>query len=322
VTPPAPSVHLDPPGQQHEREAQLLAQLLRMSRLALLFAEAGADKTALLQHGLIPLLSRRREDRPARAPARESGVVVPLSDRRGGPTRGSTRRKEIVVYFDDWTETPVVALRECIYKAATGSDALVPPLARLGGILEVLSGRLDASFVILLDRFEVFLEAPAYEVDIALFANELVEAINQPELPANFLLSLNQDAVPRLSALRKRIPGFDDFSLKLTAARDVEPDATPVHILETPLPVASEKPRAPTDALDLPTLSSVWAADPDPGPASPPPPRAKKAKRPPVPRTEIKVEDVYALIEDRLSAIAAAQGRRPSAGPGPQPDDS
>src|SRR5688572_5677878 len=100
----AQEVCIDPTRQANEQEALLLVELLRSSRLSLLYADVGSDKTGLLRNGLIPLLCRRAGDRLGRAAFRPSGVVVPFPDRRGRSSAYPCKpRRQIVVYFDQWT---------------------------------------------------------------------------------------------------------------------------------------------------------------------------------------------------------------------------
>ncbi len=273
----------------------MLVELLRSSRLALLYGQAGSDKTSLLKEGLMPLLHRRSSDQVA--PARTSGVVVPFPDRRNRTSgRTSKRRRELVVYFDDWSDTPLLALHARIHLAAGSSTAerAAPPL-HLADTLNVLSNRLDATFIILLDRFEEFLEAPPQREDISRFERELVEAIHQVRLPANFLISLNEEFRPRLSGLRGCIPGFDDFSLKLPGAMAT----TPPHALPpNPVPpeaLVIENLPVLTDSVILPTQIEGASAPAKNGA------RRAKLKVPRPPQLPIKREDVYAFIEATLA---------------------
>lgn len=301
----------------------MLAQLLRTSRLALLFGETGSDKTALLKSGLMPLLRRRAGDTAGPVAARESGVVVPFPDRRRrASARTAKRRREFVVYFDDWAETPLESLKARIHLAAATDPAEVHAMPeRLSEILALLGRRLEADFIILLDRFEAFLQAPSGREDITQFANELTEAINQEQLPANFLIALDEEARPRLAALRAGIPGFDDFSLKLTCAPGSRPAGAPppspaaaiaVHAAPASQPVLTEVSTAPTN---LATPNPVaGAVRPNPRPRKP------KEKREPPPRVVVRTEDVYALIETTLARVAVAPTGEPfvpheSAGP-------
>jgi hypothetical protein len=304
VTSTAQAPGLDPAYQAHEQEALLLVELLRSSRLSLLYAEAGADKTTLLRHGLTPLLSRRAGDGLVPGAVRASGVVVPFPDRRRSSVRSSKRRREIVIYFDDWTDTPLAALREALYGAVTADQAdRAKANARLGGILDDLSQRFDSHLIVLLDRFEDLLQAPSDEAAIVQFMNELAEAINQPQLAANFLIALAEEAKPRLAGLRSRIPGFDDSSLKLAPPRDFN---------RVVAPIRRQEPAAPAVVEALPILTeTVIVPGCDPVPAPPGAlgstiraPAKRKVKRPPIPRVEIKTEDVYAMIESALARIA------------------
>jgi len=287
----------------HEQEALLLVELVRSSRLSLLYAEAGSDKTTLLKHGLIPLLCRRAGDRLGPAAVRASGVVVPFPDRRSrSSVYSSKRRREIVVYFDAWTDTPLAALREtlCAAVAADQADWALAN-ARLGAILGDLSQRFDAHLIVVLDRFEELLQASSDELSVVQFANELAEAINQPQLAANFLIALAEEARPRLAGLRTLIRGFDDSSLKLAPARDVNPVTAPtrqqaiVPAVVQALPVLTEavtvSHRAPAPAPQATLASKVPAP-------------AKRFKQPSLPRAEIKTEDVYTMIESALARIA------------------
>lgn len=303
----------DPTWCAHDQEARLLVELLRSSRLTLLFGETGSDKTALLKSGLMPLLRRRSTDQFAPAAARESGVVIPFPDRRKRfDARTSRRRRELVVYFDDWSGSPLPALHACIRLAAAASPAeeATPP-ARLAETLQALCARLDANFIFLLDRFEEFLLAPSDREDIAEFADELVEAITQPQLPANFLLSMNTEARPRLASLRGRIPGFDDFSLKLAPRQRFEPPAAPAQLPETPAPLLISAPPLLTEVLKEPNVRSMPVRSEAVAPA----PRTvarPKVKRPPPPRVQVKTEDVYALIESTLARTASEAASEPS----------
>jgi hypothetical protein len=266
VTLTAQALGVDPAYPANEQEALLLVELLRSSRLSLLYAETGSDKTGLLRHGLMPLLCRRAGDRLGPAGRPGIGVVVPFPDRRGrSSVYPSKRRREIVVYFDDWTGSPLAALRQSLY-GAVGADQAdgANANARLGKVLEDLSQRFDAHFIVLLDRFEDLLRAPSDEVAAVHFANGLAEAINQPQLAANFLIALAEEAKPRLAGLRGRIPGFDDSSLRLGPPRHVNPTVVPTRHQEAIAPAVVEA---------LPVLTeTVTVPDRDPKAAPPAPP--------------------------------------------------
>ena len=320
--------------QAHDQEARLLVELLRTSRLALLFGPAGSDKTALLQHDLMPLMRRRAVDQPASDLVRETGVVVPFQDRRSRDAiRASKRRREIIVYFDDWTEAPLAALQARIHQAAAVPlPAATTPRTSLGDTLSALSGLLNATVIILLDRFEQLLNGAPDRPGVTDFTDDLVGAINEPGLSANFLIALDEVARPKLATLRKRIPGFDDFSLKLTGP-----------LAPAPVVPGAQRPGPPTPSAigRLPVLNEALAdRGADIGPASMGVGVAStrhavtrpRAKLPPPSRTAMKTDDVYALIQATLARTATqgmdetaalgggaaeADGTRPGASPAP-----
>ncbi len=116
---------------------------------------------------------------------------------------------------------------------------------RLSEILEDLSRRFDAHLVILLDRFEELRESSPHDAAIDQFANELAEAINQPQLPASFLIAVAEEAKPRLADLRGRISGFDDSSLKLAPPREFR---------QAVAPTSRQRPGAPAESRFCPSL--------------------------------------------------------------------
>lgn len=308
ATAPAPA--FESSGPAHDHEARLLSDVLRSSRLALLFGEAGSDKTAFLKNGLMPVLHRRASDRLTPPAARETGVVVPFADRRRrSPAPASKRRLEVVVYFDGWGDAPLAALQASIHQAAGRSPAApaqVPP--HLSETLAALSGQLDASFIILLDRFEEFLQSPADREDIVRFTNELVDAVTQVRLPANFLISLNEQARPRLASLRGRIPGFDDYSLKLPQPPGLRPTSSSAHVPALPetAPVAA----VPTlsEAVALPIVAPTAPAETALAAAASRTAAQPKLKLPAPPRPPVTTEQVYALIEATLAHTATPVG--------------
>ena len=247
---PKPS-DCDPASPALAQEARLLVALLRSSRLALLFGEAGSDKSAFLQSSLLPLLQRRAEDQapPALAPVGETTVVVPVPDRR--QRRGAARvQREVVLLLNDWSGAPLQALRSGLRLAAQPGETVHPAVPeRLTDCLHTLGTRFGIHFIVLLDRFEEFLRLPPQRDGITEFTEELIEALNAPQLPASFLLSLNEGARPALTALRRRVPGFDDFSLKLTGVAAIKPPVSTSPPIKPPTPL-----RTPIKTQDVYTL--------------------------------------------------------------------
>jgi hypothetical protein len=304
----APSRAPDPTWPAYAQEARLLGATLRTSRLALLIGDTGSDKTAFLKMGLMPLLHRRTSDRDSPSLG-ESGVVVPFPDRRRRAHLRAAKRRELIIYFDDWTANPLAALRTFIHRVASTDPAeQAEPHLRLSEILADLCSRLDATFIILLDRFEEFLEDSSHREYIGQFADELVEAINHAALPANFLISLNEEAQPRLAGFRSRIPGFDDFSLKLARPQGPKTRLTELPALDLERPdmvaVATTPSSEPATLLQAdctsPALTVAATCESHAAIGA----KRKKPKLRPPPQVRVGPEDVYAFIESTLAVIA------------------
>src|SRR5215831_13434639 len=89
-------------------EAQMLVELLRLSRLTVLYGAEGAGKTTLLKTKVLPLFpSLAPDDR--RRQGEKPRVVVPFPDRRVGD-RTATRGIDVPVIFDRWDSEPLPAL--------------------------------------------------------------------------------------------------------------------------------------------------------------------------------------------------------------------
>jgi len=206
--------------------AHLLAQLLRGSRLMVLYGETGAGKTTLVKGGVLPLLRRRVGDRVF-ARGNEPPVMLPFPDRRGRDRTGG-HGAEVAIFFDAWDKTPLTALYARILNALpVGHGRKVPPFSNLAECLAAWSKELDARFLIVFDRFEEYLAAPMSLPGIRRFANDFAQVINEPLLPANFLLLL-PDEQALFGRFGKRILSLGDDRLclpRLHCSTAIPPDA-------------------------------------------------------------------------------------------------
>lgn len=235
-----------------EREAQLLAESLRSSRLTVLFGEAGSGKSTLLRSGVLPLLHRRAGDR--NVVRGESSQVIPFPDRRQQDSW--ERRAEVAVLFDAWAEAAPLASLHAKLGAAlpVAGLAMAPPFDSLRENLRAWSDELGVGFLIVLDRFERCLAAPTGDSDAAQFIEELVQAVNEPSLQANFLIAVRDDAEPLLEHLRARIPSLGDTCLRLPALPQTAPPdlpAGPLPGLQPPLDDGARPTPASNAAPDL-----------------------------------------------------------------------
>lgn len=245
--------------------------MVRTSRLNWVFAEPGADKSALLKDGVLPLLQRRRGDIDATAPA-AAGPALPRERRRAR----QRQRRELAIYFDAWDEAPLTLLKRRLLEIApvarvtsfdnAGGDSFAALLQRLA--------QQQLQFVFVLDRFEAYLAMPPDEAEVAQFANELIEAVATPASTASFLIALDETARPKLERFRSRLPGFDHDVLRLS----------------------------PIAASDEPSPWLPSGAHPQAVPAP--------LRHGPPARKPIKVEDVYAFITSTLARTSAQPGYR------------
>jgi hypothetical protein len=266
--------------------------MLRTSRLTWVFGEAGTDSPALLKSGVMPLLQRRSGDRLADASgSAEADCRRAAPDRRRQPANQQARpRREAAIYFDTWGDAPLSLLKrniDDIVLAGTGANT-GPTRGSLTDTLQRLNQRLGLHVVFVLDRFEEYLALPPHADEVAQFANEWVEAVANQELPASFLVSMDEAARPRLERLRARLPGFDDNVLRLSPVADkpeLPPDSKPALVRQGTLP-GDDRPAG----IASPLSQSE--------PAGPP------RRRGPPARVPISVDDVYALVESTLARTA------------------
>src|SRR5687768_5687735 len=174
------SSHIAAHVHSREQEVALLVDMVRLSRVTLLVAEPGSDKSGLLRGAVLPLLS----------------------------PEGLNGYGEIAVLFDAWDETPLPALHARIRQAAAGRDAAVPLTdpGSLAASLKAWQEALGVTFLIIFDRFEDYLRAPPDRTSIAEFEESFVQVLNDPAIRANFLLAFDKEAEPLLARLRDRVP--------------------------------------------------------------------------------------------------------------------
>ena len=290
--------------QMRDREAGLLADLLRNSRLTLLYGETGVARAELLDGGVLPLLARRTEDATRNA-ARESRVVVPFIDHRQRGAGGGSGSIERVVLFRDWAGAPLADLQIAILSAAP-MDAMARVRShRLADMLAELCEGLGARFLIILDAFEQLWTAGTDSRVVDEFVEQLSTAVNRSDLPVNFLLSVDQASEYRLADLRDGIAGFDDSILRL---RDWQAQEASPPVLTDPVeaPELAPSPVSETPSAILPAVTprAASAAPAVERPTPKKPRRVRPPKTPMPPAVPIRADGVYAFIESTLAQTA------------------
>jgi len=196
-----------------ETEASILAQLLRLSRLTVLYGEAGAGKTALLKNGVLPRLRRRASDRDFTV-APESPKELPFPDRRQIHT-AAERAPEVAIFFDEWNEAPLPALEARMRGALRANrPRTAEPDASMAKSLGAWSEELGVRFLIIFDAFDEYLAASRDAPGIRKFGAQFVEVLEDDRLPANFLLAL-RDERPLVERFEGRIARLGDTSVRL-----------------------------------------------------------------------------------------------------------
>jgi CHASE2 domain-containing sensor protein len=157
---------------------------LRASRLTLLYATSGVGKSSLLRAGV----AARLRPTPGRAGAGREFLPVLLSSWRADP------RADLLG-----------ALAETLQPYGLDGDHLAAPEDGLEPALRDAIALTGATPLVILDQFEDRLLAP--NGDDESFEDELAACINQPDLRANFLISIRDDAYSAIGErFKARIP--------------------------------------------------------------------------------------------------------------------
>src|SRR5262249_35994726 len=115
-----------------------------------------------------------------------------------------------VVVFDAWRDDPLHALRTAVADAVTQAlgASLRPPDedVPLVDALRLWTSVLHGGIYLVLDQAEESFPSPPAAEDPSSFAAQFSLAVNTPDLPANFLLAIREDAIAKLDVFKARIP--------------------------------------------------------------------------------------------------------------------
>jgi hypothetical protein len=177
-----------------DAERAIIAANLRSSRLTILYGESGVGKTSVLRAGVLPdLRSLMRQN----------------LENWGQPQLA-------VVTFASWRDNPAVglarAVRETLNELLEGDPAPDAPITELlASAAEQVRGKL----LIIFDQCEEYFLYHPSERGEGTFAHAFIEVANQPEIHANFLVSLREDALARLDVFQGEIPHLFDNYLRI-----------------------------------------------------------------------------------------------------------
>jgi Novel STAND NTPase 1 len=188
-----------------DTERQRIIGNLRAARFTLLYGESGVGKSSLLGAGVMARLHELAE--------------------RTRAERGQARY--VPVMFRSWGAQPTAALVDELAAAVQPfvADPVELPADSLADALSLAAAATGATVLVILDQFEEFFLYLGRDAANA-FADRLAECINRRELPANFLISIREDAYASIGGLLKgRVPNVYGNYLRLEhldrdAARD------------------------------------------------------------------------------------------------------
>jgi type II secretory pathway pseudopilin PulG len=181
-----------------EREQRIIAANMLASRLTLLYGQSGVGKSSVLRAGVAwDLWQRARQN----------------LERHGRP-------RLAVVVFNAWRDDPVADLgacvRESVARALDGAGERSAPAARdLAEMLRASAEQVGGSLLIILDQFEEYFLYHEQSDGEGTFAVEFPRAANQRDLPANFLISIREDALAKLDRFKGRVPNLFDNYLRV-----------------------------------------------------------------------------------------------------------
>ena len=182
-------------GRDLERE-MILNNLLAF-RLTLFYGSSGVGKSSILSAGVEPWVRR----------------MTRAHDSSTGPCEFAA------VLFRSWRDRPVESLIACARTAVEESLGHEVTIANASGglceSLDVLSRELGGTLLIILDQFEDYFLYHGNQDRHDRFGAEFARAVNRPDLRANFLISIREDALAQLDRFQGHIPGLFDHYQRL-----------------------------------------------------------------------------------------------------------
>jgi WD40 repeat protein len=182
-------------GREPERE--IITANLMASRLTLLYGASGVGKSSVLRAGVAHHLRRLARENLAKRGVAEFAVVV----------------------FREWRDNPLGGLAAEVQ--ASVARTLGEPVERVStsgnfsDIMKTAANRIGGRLLIILDQFEEYFLYHAQEDGEGTFAVEFPRAVNTPDLPVSFMISIREDALAKLDRFEGRIPNLFDNYLRV-----------------------------------------------------------------------------------------------------------
>jgi WD40 repeat protein len=183
------------------REETVITANLRGSRLTLLYGASGVGKSSVLMAGVLPRLRAEvsaNRDLAAHAPARRGATL-------------DERAPFAIATFSEWRDPPLAPLIDAMRTAAVEAVGDEAGVEAWGGDESPLGtlrawNRRVRMLLVILDQFEDYFLYHANERGPRTFFEEFPQIVNEPDLRANVLISLREDAWAKLDRFKGRIP--------------------------------------------------------------------------------------------------------------------
>jgi WD40 repeat protein len=184
-----------------EKWSRIITDNLMATRLTLLYGSSGVGKSSVLR----------------------AGVVDPLRQLAQQHVQVTNSTEFAIIVFNTWQDDPVVGLIQKVEKdirkilpdvaMPASADSLAETLQAWTKLIgtEDKSGKL----LIILDQFEEYFLYHPNEEGEGSFAIQFPQALNCPDLPANFLISIREDALAKLDYFKGQIPDLFSNYLRL-----------------------------------------------------------------------------------------------------------
>ncbi|MGK7948288.1 MAG: hypothetical protein AB4368_05650 [Xenococcaceae cyanobacterium] len=217
-----------------ESDWEIIADNLMAARLTLLYGDSGVGKSSLLRAGVAHHLMQDAKNNLAEYGAPEFALVV-FNSWQDDPLESLVKQveKDIKSLLHDQIFEPLsssqrglesnnipiiwLLLREINCMAGI---IFLRKSVKLDQILEIWAERLNekdggGELLIVLDQFEEYFLYHPNEQGAGKFATEFPRAVNCPDLPVNFLISIREDSLAKLDYFKASIPSLFDNYLRV-----------------------------------------------------------------------------------------------------------
>lgn len=193
-----------------ENDTEVVATNLRAARLTIFYGASGVGKSSVIRAGVVPHLQK----------------LTTISTLPDEPP------DFLLVVLRDWANNPVESLRlrvkETVEKAV--ADKRIPQLTQdavrktallnqnndnLTEMLKNWTELIGTKLLIILDQFEDFFLHPEFGGGAGAFGEEFPKAVNENNLPVNFMLSMRDDAIAKLDFFKGKIQDPMNNTLRL-----------------------------------------------------------------------------------------------------------